>query len=169
MASLLLTVLALVVSLVALAISSIISWRQLRSMKSANHLPVAIELLTRDYGKPEFQRQERTMMEQLPSIVPAIPISALPEALYIDTLQVINFYDSMGILVAFGSVDENLVLATINYRIRRIWQTLEPFVRAERELRQGPFLDFLEDLAARANAVDPQQLHDRLRLRQMPQ
>lgn len=164
----LLAVVAVVVSLAALSISSTISWRQLRSMQSANHLPVAIELLTRDYGQPEFQQNERAMLEQLSTIDPAGGVFGLPEPLLSKSLQVINFYDSIGILVAFGCVEEELVLTTINYRIRQVWTTLEPFVRAERELRQGPYLDILEDLAVRAHRTDPRELSQRRGLRGMP-
>ena len=89
-----LAVVAVVVSLVALLLSSAISWRQLRSMQNANHLPVAIELLTRDYGRPEFQQNERAMLEQLSSIDPAVAFSQLPEPLMSKSLQVIAFYDS---------------------------------------------------------------------------
>lgn len=163
-----LAVVAVVVSLVALLLSSAISWRQLRSMQNANHLPVAIELLTRDYGRPEFQQNERAMLEQLSSIDPAVAFSQLPEPLMSKSLQVIAFYDSMGILVSFGCIDEDLVLTTINYRIRQVWKALEPFVRAERELRQGPYLDFLEDLAARAHRADPFNLAQRRGLQVMP-
>jgi hypothetical protein len=159
---------AVVISLAALTVSSVVSWRQLKSMRGANHLPVAIELLTRDYGKPEFQRNERTMLAELPAAEPAAGVSGLPEPLLSSALQVINFYDSIGILVSFGWIDEELVLATINHRIRRIWQVLEPFIRAERAVRGGPYLDFLEDLAARAQRRDPQSLHDELGLREMP-
>ncbi|MEU8820116.1 hypothetical protein [Actinoplanes sp. NPDC048796] len=160
--------LAVAISLAALAVSSIISWRQLRSMRSANHVPVAIELLTRDYGRPEFQRNERYMLAELPRTDPSGGVSGLPDPLLSATLQVIAFYDSMGILVAFGSVEERLILASINFRIRRIWMVMEPFVRSERQLRQGPYLDFLEDLAFRAHRYDPQQLHNALRLHEMP-
>ncbi|MFI7543950.1 hypothetical protein [Actinoplanes sp. NPDC049599] len=159
---------AVVISLAALAVSSVMSWRQLKSMRSANHLPVAIELLTRDYGRPEFQRTERRILAELPAADPAGGVSGLPEPLHSSAIQVINFYDSMGILVSFGCVEEELVLASINHRIRRIWRTLEPFIRAERARRGGLYLDFLEDLAVRAHRRDPGDLHDQLGLREMP-
>jgi hypothetical protein len=160
--------LAVAISVAALAVTWVISARQLRSMRSANHLPVAIELLIRDYGRPDFQQSERRMLRELPDMDPADGISGLPEDLLSEALRVIAFYDSMGIVVAFGCVEETLILASINFRIRRIWRILEPFIRAERDKRQGPFLDFLEDLAARAHATDPQRLHERLGLREMP-
>lgn len=163
-----LAVVAVMISMAALTISSVISSRQLRSMRNANHLPVAIELLTRDYGRPDFQRSERAMLEQLASIDPSAGISGLPEPLLSKSLQVINFYDSIGILVSFGCVDEELVLTTINYRIRRIWESLEPFIRAERDLQQRPYLDFLEDLAARAHRADSLKLTRRRGLLVMP-
>ncbi|WP_305786284.1 DUF4760 domain-containing protein [Symbioplanes lichenis] len=163
----LLAAFAVVISIAALAVSSALSWRQLRSMRSANHVPVAIEMLTRAYGNPEFQRAELDMLARLPTLDPKAGFSGLPESLLTTSLQVIAFYDSMGILVAFGCVDEVLVLSSINFRIRRVWRTLEPFVLAERRLRQGLYLDFLEDLAARAEQSDPQRLHERLGLRSM--
>ncbi len=164
----LLAVVAVLVSLAAFSLSTLISWRQLRSMQSANHLPVAIELLIHDYGRPDFQQNERAMLDELSSIDPAVGVSQLPEPLLSKSLQVIAFYDSMGVLVSFGCIEEELVLTTINYRIRRMWRVLEPFVRAERERRQGPYLDYLEDLAVRAHRVDPRRLAQRRGLRSMP-
>jgi hypothetical protein len=129
---------------------------------------VAIELITRDMGLDEFWAKERLLARRLVDLDPDVPISQLPEPLRGTAYAVASFYDSMGILVAFGCIDEKLVVATTNYRTRRVWQVLEPHIRAERTARGSLFMDFSEDLACRAHANDPQRLHDELGLRSMP-
>lgn len=160
---------ALTVSIAALGASSMLSWRQLRSLRTANHLPVAIELLTRDMGKERFQAQERYLIETLAEVEPGTAVSHLPERLRDAAYTVSSFYDSMGILVAYGCVEERLVLSTINFRIRRIWGAMEAHIHAERRLRGALYLDYLEDLAYRANHADPAVLRDQLGLHRMPE
>ncbi|MEU4424007.1 hypothetical protein AB0F81_25535 [Actinoplanes sp. NPDC024001] len=137
-------------------------------MRSANHLPVAIELITRDMGLAEFWNQEQLLVSGLADVSPDTPVSELPDPLRSAAYSIASCYDSMGILVAFGCIEERLVVATTNFRIRRMWRALEPHIHAEREARQGLFMDFFEDLACRANAHDPMALHHELRLRSMP-
>ncbi|WP_203794592.1 DUF4760 domain-containing protein [Actinoplanes derwentensis] len=138
-------------------------------MQTANHVPFAIEMLTRDFGHREFQRLERLTLDQLPQHDPNGGVSGLPEPLQSQCRQVINFYDSIGIMVCDGAIREELVLATINYRLRRIWNIAGPFIRAEREHhRKGPFLDFLEHITARAHDTDPSEIAHRLGLHKMP-
>jgi hypothetical protein len=136
-------------------------------MRNANHVPVAIELLTRDHGRPEFQKRERAVIEGLREN-PGVAFSTLPGELRSDAYAVATFYDSMAILVSFGYVDERMVLSTINYRIRHIWLALEEAIILERRARQAPFFDFLEDLAVRAFATDPNVMHESIGLREMP-
>jgi hypothetical protein len=156
------------VSLLALSLSSYLSVLHLKSLRSANHLPVAIELLTRDLGREEFQSKEHAVLIGLQSIDRDTPLSQLPQPLRGAAYNVSSFYDSMGIMVAFGCIDELLVVSTINYRVRRMWTALEPHIRAERLVRQSPFLDFLEDLACRVTSRDPNAVHTALGLRSMP-
>lgn len=159
---------ALVVSLLALGLSSCLSFLHLRSLRNANHVPVAIELLTRDFGREDFQAKEQAVLAGLKLIDKDTPLSQLPQPLRGAAYTVSSFYDSMGIMVAFGCIDELLVISTINFRIRRIWAALEPHIQAERVDRQSPFLDFLEDLACRVTANDPTTVHRALNLRSMP-
>lgn len=159
---------ALLVSLLALGFSSYLSVLHLKSLRSANHVPVAIELLTRDLGREEFQAKEQAVLAGLRSVDRDTPLSQLPQPLRGAAYNVSSFYDSMGIMVAFGCIDELLVVSTVNYRVRRIWAALEPHIRAERLVRQSQFLDFLEDLACRVTSRDPNAVHVALALRSMP-
>jgi hypothetical protein len=167
-ANLLIALGALAVSVSSLAVSGLISSRQLRSMQGANHVSVAIELLTRDYGRPEFQEMERRVTQDLPGTDKDSSFFELPEPLRSDAYTVATFYDSMAILVYFGFIDEKLVVSTINYRLRQIWSTLEGPIRIERTRRDAPFFDFLEDLCVRVSANDPSTIHRQLKLKEMP-
>jgi hypothetical protein len=166
--SLVLNGVAIAISLLALVISGVLSARQLRSMKHANSVPVAIEMLTREFDRDDFQRKESLVLHELPDHDISLGVSGLPEPLRSAVFSVSFFYDSMAIMVAFGFVGQDLVLSTINYRIRRIWYVMEGHILGERALRDAPFLNFLEDLAYRAHAYDPRDSHKRLRLHSMP-
>lgn len=164
-ASLTLNLTALAVSLLALVISVLLSVRQLQSMRHANHLPVAIELLTRDFNSDTFLARERKVVAELAEHNPALGFSGLPDEIRTATYSVAFFYDSIAILVAFRFIQENLVLGTMSYRIRRIWRVLEAHIDGERRLRGHPFLDVLEHLAALAFAQEAAGPRGRIRLR----
>jgi hypothetical protein len=63
--SLALNAIAIIISVLALVASGLLSVRQLRSMRHANSVPVAIEMLTREFSKEDFQDKESLVLEQL--------------------------------------------------------------------------------------------------------
>jgi hypothetical protein len=161
-------VFALSVSVIALGLSVFFSSQQIRNMRASNSVPVAIDLLTKEWMQDEFQQREIMVVNEIGQHDPAIGFSGLPQHLGAAAYNVALLYDSLGIFVAFGFIDETLVLSTRNYRIRRIWAVLEPHILGERELRGATFLDFLEDLAYRAHQHSPEEHARRLDLHTMP-
>jgi hypothetical protein len=160
--------LAMIVSVLALGISSVLSAAQARSMRQANNLPVMIELLTKEYLNDEFQERHRTVMEALPGTTSDLGFEGLPEPLRAAAYNVAWFYNATGNIVALDAVDERLFVAGINYRIRRAWSVMEAHIIAERRLRGEPFLDGFEHLAARAFANEPHDLQRRLKFQTVP-
>jgi hypothetical protein len=59
----LVSAMAMIVSVLALAVSARLSAAQVRSMRQANDLPVMIELLIKEYVNDEFQGRERLVIE----------------------------------------------------------------------------------------------------------
>jgi hypothetical protein len=160
---------AMIVSVVALGTSTLISAAQTRSMRKANDLPVMIELLTKDYVKAEFQDRERLVIEALASDDGELGFEQLPEPLRSAAYHVAWYYNAVGVLVALGSIDERIVIGGINYKLRRVWSAMEPHIRAERKARGKPFLDGFEHLAARAFATDPLMMQREVGFQTVPE
>ena len=162
-------VLTLAVSVLALVVSALIAMRQVRFMRHANNVPVAVEMLSREFRSVDFQRREAYVLTRLrEEHDPVLGFGQLPEPARTDVFQVAYFYQTLAFLVAFELADQDLVLATLNYRIKRIWPVLEPYVRREREIRGQGFLNILEDLVVRAHENPSTNLQARLKLRTMP-
>jgi hypothetical protein len=160
--------LAMIVSVVALGVTSTLSWAQVRSLRKANDLPVMIELLTKEYLNDDFQARERLVIESISGSDPNLGFERLPEPLRSAAYHVAWYYNATGLLVGLDQVDERMFVAGINYRIRRVWSSLEPHIEVERVARGKPFLDGFEHLAARAFATDADALHQRLKLQRVP-
>jgi hypothetical protein len=163
----LVSAMAMIVSVLALCVSSVLSSAQVRSMRKANDLPVMIELLIKEYVNDEFQSRERLVVEALPDTDVALGFERLPEPLRSATYHVAWYYNATGLLVALDAVDERMFVGGINYRIRRAWSVMEAHIAAERKARGKPFLDGFEHLAARAFAIDPFILQQELKLQKV--
>jgi hypothetical protein len=158
---------AMIVSVLALGVTSTLSWVQVRSMRKANDLPVMIELLIKEYVNDEFQGRERLVIDSLPGLDREMGFERLPEPVRSAAYHVAWYYNATGLLVGLDAVDERMFVGGINYRIRRVWSAMEAHIEAERRVRGKPFLDGFEHLAARAFATDPRLLQRRLKLQKV--
>ncbi|MEU1707883.1 DUF4760 domain-containing protein [Streptomyces sp. NPDC005706] len=77
------------------------------------------------------------------------------------------FYDDVGKLVAFGVVDERLIIGSYGTNIVCMWDDLSPYIYRERILSTKAML-FFEDLAARAKARPLPSVHAELGLAHCP-
>jgi hypothetical protein len=159
---------AMTVSVLALAVSKRLSAAQVRSMRQANDLPVMIELLIKEYVNDEFQGRERLVIETLPGTSEELGFERLPEPLRSAAYHVAWYYNATGTLIALGAVDERMFVGGINFKIRRIWSTMEAHIDAERKMRGKPFLDGFEHLAARAYKNDPYAVQRELNFQKVP-
>ncbi|MGP4050013.1 DUF4760 domain-containing protein [Streptomyces sp. 2A115] len=75
------------------------------------------------------------------------------------------FYDDVGKLVAFGVVDERLVIGSHGLNIVSMWDALAPYIYRERVL-STPAMLYFEDLAARAKTRPMATVHAQLGLSQ---
>jgi hypothetical protein len=164
---LLISAVAMTISIVALGVSTIISTAQARSMRQANNLPVMIELLIKEYINDDFASRERLVFESIGQTASDLGFEGLPEPLRTATYNVAWFYNATGNIVALRAVDERMFVGGINYRIRRAWSAMEAHIEAERRNRGMPFLDGFEHLAARAFASDPEYLQRKLKFQKV--
>ncbi|MFI2367799.1 hypothetical protein [Streptomyces sp. NPDC018833] len=114
----------------------------------------------------EFQNDQRYVLTRLvEEHPPEGGIDALPEQARIATRNVIFTYEYIGIMYALNMVDSRIALGIFHFRIRRVWETLEPYIRAERVARQAPFLPFFENLYIRAQDAPTEDILHSMGLR----
>jgi hypothetical protein len=164
----LVSAMAMVVSVLALGITSALTRAQVRSMRKANDLPVMIELLIKEYVNDEFQAQHRLVTETLPTVDASLGFEGLPEPLRTAAYRVAWYYNATGGLIALGTVDEIMFVGGINFRVRHAWSAMEAHIGVERNNRGQPFLDGFEHLAARCFANSPHVLEQTRRLEKVP-
>jgi hypothetical protein len=153
-------VLAVVLSILALASSTYLAARQAISQKQANHLPAIVDLLN-NFRSFEFNENFEYVCSRLPSEHgPETGISGLPHPAQRAFYDVTYLYQSMATLRLLGIVDDSIMVVT-RFRILRLWDAVQPYVKRERELRgtSGVYLlRILEEYAADARQVPLQSL-----------
>ncbi|MCZ7458917.1 DUF4760 domain-containing protein [Streptomyces sp. WMMC940] len=165
--SLALNLLAVLLSAVALVTSIAVSRRQLRLAQNSNVLPIILQLFkeTRD---PDFSRAIEYISHDLArEYPPDNGYRRLPPEVRKHVRRIGLFYDDVGKLVAFGVVDERLVIGSYGVNIVAMWDALSPYIHRERALSTKSMLYF-EDLAARAKTTPMAAVHAELRLSQCP-
>lgn len=159
---------ALFISIVALTVSGVIAFGQLRTTQRANTLAIIFEGF-KETRSPEFLRSIEYVLYKLRDDHPtAIPFLNLPEVAKEHVRRVGLCYDDLGKLVAYGVVDKDLILGTYGRSIHRAWKVLAPYAYREREARQRLAMIHFEDIAARASGTTPQDIHRRLGMRRLP-
>jgi hypothetical protein len=93
----------------------------------------------------------------------------LPDADREKVLRVLHYLDHLGLLVDQKLADEKSIGGFIGDAIINLWQSLEPYIRAERAKRQRERPDdaqyqlYFEDLAARMSKLDLPEIRKHLR------
>ncbi|WP_405576520.1 hypothetical protein [Streptomyces sp. NBC_01092] len=163
-----LNALALVVSAAALATSFVAARRQLRLTHHSNLLPIVLDLF-KETRTLEFSRSMEYIRDRLAADHPAgNGYRNLPEEVKVHIRRVGLFYDDVGKLVAHDIVGEQLILGAYGNAISRTWDTLAPYVYAEREKYRNLSMVYFEDLAYRAGRTTMQDVHAAARLRTRP-
>ncbi|MFH8369017.1 hypothetical protein [Streptomyces sp. NPDC018031] len=156
------------VSFVALVLSAIAAWRQLRHARSQSALTTILEVYFRDIRDMDFQRDQTYVVTRLATEHPAPDeggIAALPEQAQHAIWNVAFMYESIGMMHALDMMDSRVALGVFNFRIIQVWEAMEPYIMAERAMRQAPFLAFFENLYLQARATPPADLYRELGLR----
>ncbi|WP_406481300.1 hypothetical protein [Streptomyces sp. NBC_01615] len=166
--SLMLNLLALGVSVTALATSIAMSRGQLRLAHNSNVLPIIIDMF-KETRSPDFLRSVEYIRTELgPQHPHRDGYRNLPPEPREHIRRVGQFYDDVGKLVAHGVVDEHLVLGSYSVNVQRMWEALSPYIYNERARHGTLTMTYFEDLAARAKQTPGPAIHSALDLRRLP-
>ncbi|MFF7947127.1 DUF4760 domain-containing protein [Streptomyces griseorubiginosus] len=144
---------SLVISMLALALSGLATVRQTRHARSESDMTMVLEVAMRNIRDKEFQSDQMYVLTQLSrEHPPDSGMDALPEPARSMTRNVAFTYEYLAIMYALGMVDSRIALGIFHFRINQVWETLEPYIRAERVVRQAPCCPFFENLYLRARS-----------------
>ncbi|MEU4240557.1 hypothetical protein [Actinoplanes sp. NPDC026619] len=145
---------ALMASILAVSLSSGLALRQQRLAKQANQLPVVDYLWI--MRSPDFLRCEERLWDELPKQDQTLRFAELPQPLRDETEAICVFYQKVAYLVGLEVVDERLAIVPLAYRGPRSWAAIEPFVANERRARNDElsFYNAFEDLICRIRRAD---------------
>ena len=149
-------IVALVLSAVALGISTWLAVRQALQQKRATHLPAYLGMLS-EFRSREFNDHYLYVCEKLSKDHdPKSGISGLPDHAREAIYDIAYYYQIFASLISTGIVDEEVTLALIHGRVIKVWDAISSFVIREREITDATgryLLQILEAFAARAGQV----------------
>src|SRR3954451_19731960 len=139
---------ALIVSLVALSLSTTLSVVQARLLRDANHIPAVVELLS-EFRKPQLHEDYQYVTQKLRrEHGPQLGISGLPEPAKSAVISVAYYFQTFAFMVGFGIIDERRLFVTaLRGRVLAVWNAIEPYVEAERSQQDLHVLAMLETLS----------------------
>lgn len=159
---------ALIFSVLAIAVSGWMALRQTRIMRQANQLPIIVELFQEFRGQSIQDSERFILLELRRQHDPNLGYTNLPEPAKAHVHNINTFFISIGVLIAYGVIDAEIMITIIGYRAQQIWSVLEPFVRREREIRGSSYGDYFEDFVSRCCRTPPETLMEQLKLGRMP-
>jgi hypothetical protein len=155
---------AVIASMVAAVSSSLLAWRALRLNRNANHLPIIVDLFAQ-HRSPEFVEKEEYIWEHIHEHKPSLGFAKLPSPIKNYAIEVALFYLMFGYLSEYEIVERELIALQAKYRVIKTWEALEGHVMGERTLRGGEytFLNTLEIFVDRVKSLDAQAIATRMR------
>jgi hypothetical protein len=154
-----LNIMALVISLAALAVSSLFAIRQIGAARNANQLPIMNDIFG-EIRSAQFRRQEEILWDKLPTLGHDVAYSQLPDDLREAADNVYLTYLMLAYVVSLRIVDRKLAILPVHYRVVRTWDVVSPFVVQERKLRgyELSFLNLLESFVEFIKRQDIQRI-----------
>ncbi|MCA2217752.1 DUF4760 domain-containing protein [Jidongwangia harbinensis] len=167
-ASLVVSIVTVVISVLSLAVSGGLVLRQTRIAKDGYALPVVLDVFAK-FRTEEFFTSYQYVLYRFRAEVPdVVGVTALPPEIRAHLRNVGGLYDDLGKLVAHGIVGEELVIGGRGDSVIRVWEIIVPFVYADRERKNPNLWIYLEDLASRAARNPAATIHAKLRLGSYP-
>lgn len=161
-------VVAIVISAISLAVSGVLAIRQNRTASAGYSLPVVVEIFGQFRSEEFFEARQYVCDDLNQEFESPIAYTDLPPEVRTKVRIVGGRYDDLGKLVAHGVVAEELIIGSNGTAIRRVWESVAPFVYEERRKSGALTWAYLEDLADRALRNPPQAIYAKLGLRYTP-
>jgi hypothetical protein len=164
-------VIALALSVLAVAVSTLSALRQSRLMQHANLLPVLIDMF-RDFREHEFRQHVVFIEKELwdPCHLKGIGIDDLPAEVRSHVIPVMNFFANAGMLVANKVISGVLAASYMRGSAQVAWSHLAPYIRNERDKRKDEtYYLFFEHLAFVIGQYEPSKLKKVLNLKTVPE
>ena len=125
---------ALIISIVALLVSSGTGVRALRLSRQSTSTRVLIDLFS-EHRSDRLAKARNFVHTELGNYDPTIGLRALAEDDRVLVRELAAFYDNLGVLVAYDVVDLAPVSGYLGGSVLDLWPKLQPFVVTERERR----------------------------------
>lgn len=119
-----------------------IAWFQVRadarSALRTNTLPVMASLID-EFRSPNFHKSLLHLLEAMGSRSPRGGFDRLPRPLRNDAYKVCYLFEYLGALIAYGLVNEDVLLSLMATPIMQVWTVMKPFIDSEREHRANDY------------------------------
>lgn len=151
-----LSVIGIILSVIATAVSSTLLFRQIGFQRHGNQMPIIVNL-AQEYRTAEFQASQDYVRNILGEQHDhSTGVSGLPFEARNHILRVSALFTSLGILVVHGMAEEKLIVSLLGYQIDKTWKSLAPYIAQERQLRgDSDYLNYYEDLVVRIRSNWP--------------
>jgi hypothetical protein len=147
------SVLSLVIAIIALAITAVVSLRQVALMRHANLLPAFVDLL-QEFRSNDFYSHQDFILNKLKDHSADAGYSGLGSNERRSFLIIFDYLSSMACLVSFGIVTVYHVYAMYGYVFQDMWTQMRPFIEKERELTGREIGFVVEDLCRKLSKVN---------------
>lgn len=156
---------ALIISIISLTVIAWLTGRQIRISEKTMNIPIVIDMF-REFRKPEFKQHVAYIHNKLEKDNPDPKIGiydiALPGKNSI--IAVSHFFDNLGFLIIQKIVDEKTVISFMGESIQKVWDRLEPYIRAQRKKDFPEYQAYFEHLVSRVKKNHPSKIREKLEL-----
>ncbi|NEA58070.1 hypothetical protein G3I60_28910 [Streptomyces sp. SID13666] len=165
---------ALALSIMAVFVSVVVSFRQITLARHSNTLPVVIDLF-REHRSDYLTNARSFVYRELSTYDLSQGLAALTEEKQRIVRDLAWFYDNLGALVTHNVVDIEPVSGYLGGSVILIWEKMEPLIRGERIQRNPSTQDpirwqvYFENLYLLVRETPPQKARSDEKLWRLPE
>ncbi|MFD1044353.1 hypothetical protein ACFQ1S_01465 [Kibdelosporangium lantanae] len=150
-----LDILPIFISTAALAVAVVSMRRQWRTARNANTVAAILKLFE-EYRADDLRLARRAVFQMMDYSTDSTPaLRDLPEDIRVSAERVSHYFDHVGLLVGHHLVPAKPMISFFGLGCAALWDKLEPYVVAERNLRTvGYYLRYFESFAMLSRKVD---------------
>lgn len=131
---------AFALSIVAVGVSILFSYRQAKLTRHTNTLPVLVDFFT-DHRSDRLAAARDFIFKEIEEYDVSLGLACLPEDKQSVVREIAWFYDNLGALVTHDVVDIEPVSGYLGVSVILCWEKLLPLIQAERALRTPSGVD----------------------------